>query len=130
MVVFFDCHLLWSLSLSSQASHSLSSPFSSTGSFVSTASMVSGVASSALWGGSDGSFLHGVFSVAPVPEDSVGVFSDPLTFPGSDDITLKSSSQSQGAFKQIVYFISVFFPKSCPRNGILPIRLLGSVIWR
>ena len=62
-------------------------------------------------GGLDGSSSHGIFSVAPVPEDSVGV-SDPLAFPDSDDPTLKSCSQSQGAFKQVVHFIYlfIFFP--------------------
>ena len=55
-------------------SHPLSSSFSSAGAFVPTASVVLGVASSALGDGSDGTSLRGIFSAAPVPEDSVAVF--------------------------------------------------------
>ena len=70
--------------------------------------MVSGVKSSALGGGSDDSFSCGVFSVSPVPEVSFSV-SDLLTLTVSDAPTLKSCSQSQGFFKQVVHFISVLW---------------------
>ena len=98
-VVFSVCPPVWSSSLSSQSSHPLSSSVSSSGASVPTANVVSGVASSALVGGSDGSSPHGGISVAPVPEDSVGIFSHPLTFPDGDNPDLKSRSESQGAFK-------------------------------
>ena len=92
----------------SLTSHPLSSSVSATGASVPTASVVSGVASSALGGGLDGSSLCGILSVALVPEHSVN-FSDPLTLTVSDDPTLMSYSQSQGFFIQVVRFISVLW---------------------
>ena len=57
------------------------------------------------------------------------MFSDLLAFPDCDDPTLKSSSQSQGAFKQVVHliFFFFFFPKSCPRD--LKPDDPASVVW-
>ena len=111
LVVFLRLSSDWPSPLPSLASHPLSSSVSATGASVPTVSVVSGVASSALGGGSDGSSSRGVLSVAPVPEDSVSV-SGPLTLTVSDDPTLKSCSQSQGFFKQVVHFISVLWMKN------------------
>ena len=63
--------------------------------------MVSGVASSALGGGSDGSSSCGFFSVAPVSED-------PLTFPDGNDPTFNSCVYSQGFFYQIFRLFQYF----------------------
>ena len=73
-VVFFSGHLVWSSSLSSRLSHPLSSSLSSAAASVPTASVVSGVAFSAFGGGLDGSSSRDIFSVTPVPEDSVAFF--------------------------------------------------------
>ena len=102
--MFSVCPPVWSPSLSSRSSHPLSSSVSS----VPMVGVGSGVASSALVGGSDGSSSHGGISVAPVPEDSVSISSDPLAFPDGDDPDLKTRSESQGAFKQVVTLISGF----------------------
>ena len=60
------------------------------------------------------------FSVALVPEDSVSVFSDSLAFPDDNDPDLKSRSESQGTFRQVVNVISSFLfffsPESCLHN--------------
>ena len=69
LVVFLRLSSGWSsLPRPSLSSHPLSSSVSATGTSVPTASVVSGVASSALGGGSDGSSSRGIFSVAAVPE--------------------------------------------------------------
>ena len=97
-----------SLPLPSLSSHPLSSSVSSTSASVPKENVLLGVKSSALEGGSDGSSSYGVFSVAPVPEVSFNV-SDLLTFTVSDAPTLKSCSQSQDFFKQVVRFISLLW---------------------
>ena len=90
-VVFSVCPLVWSSSFSGRSSR----PLSSSDSSVPSASVVSGVASAALVEGSEGSSSHGISSMAPLPEDSVGVFSDPLAFPDGDDPELKARGETQ-----------------------------------
>ena len=49
-------------------------------------------------------------------EDSVGVFADPLVFPDGDESEVKTRSESQGVFRQVVSLISTLLPESRPRD--------------
>ena len=45
-------------------------------------------------------------------EDAVGAFSDPLTFNDGEDSEIKTHSESQGVYRQVVSMITAFFPES------------------
>ena len=43
-------------------------------------------------------------SSVPVSENSVGVFADPLASPDGDESEVKTRSESQGVFRQVVSY--------------------------
>ena len=107
--------------LPSLSSYPLSSSASSTDASVPKASAVSGVASSALGGGLDGSSSCGFSSVVRVPED-------PLTVPDTDDPALKSCIQSPGFFTRLFVFFCTFRMTISAILGLFSLVLTGFVI--
>ena len=71
------------------------------------------------------SSVNAMSSSVPVSEDSVGVFVDPLAFTDGNESEVKTRSESQGVFRQVVSLIFALFPESRPRD----VKPVDSASW-